>query len=1640
MSDVRITDLPLILSGDIRNNNVLPIVNVSGDTTNKITLSQLKTYVNSGNTDVFVTGGTYSAGTTTFTNNTGGTFNVTGFTAGASLYEVGSGTCSTQRVGVSGCAIGNYSIVAGGSGNTSLSSGSTIGGGFFNTISSCSGYYENGGGFSIIGGGFCNTSDVNITTISGGWKHTITSSGYDSTIGGGRCHTASCGTSTIAGGYNNTSTNYDTFIGGGGENVAGGNGSVVTGGEGNTALSYGSVIGGGNNNTIDLDTLSGEYYYSSVIGGGYCNTILSCSGNYISGAQTISGGYKNVSAYNYATIGGGCGNTTLSCYATIAGGENSTIMTNSDYSTISGGEDHLINGQDSTIGGGENNTIIGEYSIIGGGFYNTLNSDCSTISGGYCNTSGIRGVITGSGTVTYSGTVTNTSYGISPSSTTSGYGTGSQFQIVLISNGITSTSLVSYSGSLSNGYYGNYSPSSTSSGYGSNSQFAFDIYFGSVTNIYLNSQGKDYVNGDNLTFLGSLFGGTDGVDDVVIKVDSTQTVGYAIKTNGGENYVNGDDLTFLGSLFGGTDGPDNVVIQNIQVRNYGSYSTISGGYCNTSNSDYTSIGGGNYNTIGDLLANTLIGQTINGGSCNTITPFQCGCGCGTRGGSTISGGYKNTTLSSNYGYQTIGGGRFNLTSTDYSTVSGGYRNLSMGYSSFIGGGVGNISCGGQTTISGGYCNTSSGYYSTVSGGYCNTSSNYSSSIGGGRNNTSSCNYSVVSGGFCNVSNNYSSSIGGGRNNTISNSYSTISGGYHNTSSGYASTVSGGYNNTSSSCSSTVGGGFNNTINQSTASNYYTVVGNLIDGGNSNSIDTNLIPDASNDVGGQTIGGGYANQMFSSQYGFNTIDGGVLNRSFFDYSTIGGGAINVNLESFTTIGGGVFNTNSSYVSTIGGGQNNTIGTLSSNYDLIGQTIAGGTYNTISSYSGYYTNGGSTISGGYRNTTVSSEYGGQTIGGGWLNTTSDDYVTVGGGLRNTSSGGCSTVSGGYMNKSIGIYSTVSGGYCNMTLNDYSTVSGGRNNTSRGGYSTVSGGYCNVAGINGVVNQTYNAIYNGGTFSGYYGPYSPSSTSSGLGSDATFSFYFIAGTLSNVYIDNGGYNYQSSDLLTFNGSLFGGTTGVDNVTFYIGTTSKGISSFIGGGAQNTITGDNSSVIGGSNIIGTADNMTYVPNLNINSTPTLNNSNTQVLSRNSSTGNVEYMSSVGSYSNVIFVDSLLGNDSTAVIGNSNKPCQSISRASYLASTLTNTSTSKALIYVRKGSYTFNGDLQNYLDYYSEPGVVFTSGLISDSTFGAVVSNFYGYAILINTPVDLRSSSSCNFEFDYMSNNGTAFYVAPASGLATVNIKANYIYTTSLGSGFGSSIRNNSNVTFNVSRGIESTHSTISFRFFTGNVVINCPYIYLGSGNLYGGNYKQAVVFYDSTTSGSTIINGNIVNKDTVDYGGIGSLVTVYSSANPKLIINGDIKGGPIKALDGNTYTNATIEINGDISSDNSTYTAWAYGGGEVLFKNCVIKNSGLNSSANLIAVNGTGSIFFKDCYLYNQTSNSNLIVVNNASTKLILDGVGGVSEGASGNSIYSTVGAVNVRVNNSRFNKDKSVDITDIYSPTGFVYDTNTKVPTLI
>jgi hypothetical protein len=89
MANKKISELPYIDFTKISGNTLVPLVTyysaVTGDTVHTYA-DDLKTYILSGNTDIFVTGGTYTNGAATFTNNSGGTFNVVGFYTGETSY------------------------------------------------------------------------------------------------------------------------------------------------------------------------------------------------------------------------------------------------------------------------------------------------------------------------------------------------------------------------------------------------------------------------------------------------------------------------------------------------------------------------------------------------------------------------------------------------------------------------------------------------------------------------------------------------------------------------------------------------------------------------------------------------------------------------------------------------------------------------------------------------------------------------------------------------------------------------------------------------------------------------------------------------------------------------------------------------------------------------------------------------------------------------------------------------------------------------------------------------------------------------------------------------------------------------------------------------------------------------------------------------------------------------------------------------------------------------------------------------------------------------------------------------------------------------------------------------------------------
>ena len=179
MANVKITDLTLLASGSITNTtDVLPIVNVGGDVTNKTTVSDLKGAMvgGAGECSIIV----------------GGTLNTT--------------TAPCTFIG-GGCD----NII-----NNTLRSGSVIVGGRNNTTTN--GYYpgpnyEN----TFIGGGFCNTiSSYGLSFIGAGGRNTI-SAGYANVIVGGCDNTNSGNYSIIGGGCNNTisaSTNTSGILGG----------------------------------------------------------------------------------------------------------------------------------------------------------------------------------------------------------------------------------------------------------------------------------------------------------------------------------------------------------------------------------------------------------------------------------------------------------------------------------------------------------------------------------------------------------------------------------------------------------------------------------------------------------------------------------------------------------------------------------------------------------------------------------------------------------------------------------------------------------------------------------------------------------------------------------------------------------------------------------------------------------------------------------------------------------------------------------------------------------------------------------------------------------------------------------------------------------------------------------------------------------------------------------------------------------------------------------------------------------------------------------------------------------------------------------------------------------------------------------
>jgi hypothetical protein len=300
-----------------------PTIFTNGLTANTISAT---TYYNLPK-DIFVTGGTYSSGTTIFTNNTGGTFNVTGFSTSTGTSFTG-GTVSGATNFTGGLSANTISattyynlpndiFVTGGtysSGSITITNNT---GGTFNIT----GLYTGGTDVYVTGGTKSNGT-VTFTNNTGG---TFNVTGFSDTfVTGG---TYSNGTATFT---NNTGGTFNVtglttpFTGG---TVSGA--TNFTGGLSANTISATTITTPGvtlNNNGLTATTISATTYYNLP------KDIFVTGGTYTAGNAIFtnnSGGTFNVSGF---AIGGGGGQT---FYLNLSQSQNGNRLLSTTASTTS---------------------------------------------------------------------------------------------------------------------------------------------------------------------------------------------------------------------------------------------------------------------------------------------------------------------------------------------------------------------------------------------------------------------------------------------------------------------------------------------------------------------------------------------------------------------------------------------------------------------------------------------------------------------------------------------------------------------------------------------------------------------------------------------------------------------------------------------------------------------------------------------------------------------------------------------------------------------------------------------------------------------------------------------------------------------------------------------------------------------------------------------------------------------------------------------------------------------------------------------------------------------------------------------------------------------------------------------------------
>jgi hypothetical protein len=414
-----------------------------------------------------------------------------------------------------------------------------------------------------------------------------------------------------------------------------------------------------------------------------------------------------------------------------------------------------------------------------------------------------------------------------------------------------------------------------------------------------------------------------------------------------------------------------------------------------------------------------------------------------------------------------------------------------------------------------------------------------------------------------------------------------------------------------------------------------------------------------------------------------------------------------------------------------------------------------------------------------------------------------------------------------------------------------------------------------------------------------------------------------------------------------------------------------------------------------------------------------------------------------IAYVDSFNGDDTTGIVNRVDKPYLTVEKATAgLTNSYVFTSTDKGLIHIKKGTYTESVMMFDNINYYCEPGVVFTGNGFTDLN-AAVNCSIMGHADFISNastnlvPLDITRASNVNFEFRNIDNLSVAFKVTNTTGTSNIKIKGDYVKTQSrlgrgilIGNQAGSSVVS-SNISMQIRESILGAYDVIDVRpLFAGSLDIKCPSIYCDAdiNTLTGAQIDAQHALVVRSASASVNLEGDIY-ETTSNFSGGNNAAVYATSCN--VMIKGNIDAGncPGVVLEG-TY--GTFSVSGSIKSKRESLIN-STNGVSLRISDSLIRTDGAGAVPYALNINsGTmSSTYIHNSRIYNSVQNSGIIIMSKTHSVFGIYNSIAYSPGtASGNFIYSA-GTVSVGIHNTRCNKDNSELVEDIFAPSGFIYD---------